>query len=124
MDEQELKNLTKQLALRIIQLVNSLPDETGAKIIGRQLLRSGTSVGANYRAACRTKSTADLINKLSLVEEEADESLYWMELLIEGQIIKEAKLSNLIKDMDEVILLTETSINSLRLAQILNPESL
>jgi four helix bundle protein len=123
MNEQEFKNRTKQLALRIIQLVNSLPNDVNAKIIGRQLLRSGTSVGANYRSACRAKSTAELINKLSIVEEEADESLYWLELLIEGEMVKETKLSNLIKDMDEVVSMTETSINTLRLEQILTPKS-
>ena len=83
MTEQEFKNRTKQIALRVINLVESLPRTRSAEVIGKQLLRSGTSIGANYRAACRAKSTADLLHKLAIVEEEADESLYWMELLID-----------------------------------------
>lgn len=79
MTENEFKNRTKQIALRVIRLVESLPKTNSAQIIGKQLLRSATSVGANYRAACRGKSEADVISKLSIVEE-ADESLYWLEL--------------------------------------------
>ncbi len=123
MNEQEFKDRTKKLALRIIQLVNSLPNSLSVNVIGRQLLRSGASVGANYRASCRAKSTADLINKLSIVEEEADESLYWMELLIEGEIIKESKLSQLTKDMNEVVSMIVASIKTLRAKQIQNPKS-
>ena len=84
MDEQEFKKRTKRIALDAIRLVNSLPRGRSADVIGRQLLRSATSIGANYRAACRAKSKADLIAKLVIVEEEADESLYWMELLVES----------------------------------------
>ena len=84
MNSDELKARTKQFALRVIRLVESLPRGRTADVIGKQLLRSGTSVGANYRAACRAKSTADFISKMGTVEEEADESLYWMELLIEA----------------------------------------
>ncbi len=81
MDEREFKKRTKRFALDAILLVDSLPKGRSADVIGRQLLRSATSIGANYRAACRAKSKADLIAKLAIVEEEADESLYWMELL-------------------------------------------
>ena len=81
MDEQEFKKRTKELALRIIKLVSCLPKNTVSDVIGKQLIRSGTSVGANYRSACRARSTADLIAKLRIVEEEADECLYWMELI-------------------------------------------
>ena len=123
MNEQEFKDRTKKLALRIMSLTESLPNTMNANIIGKQLLRSGTSVGANYRAACRAKSTADLINKLAIVEEEADESLYWMELLIESQIIKETKLSQLMSDMDEVVSMVVSSIKTLRSKQIQNPKS-
>ena len=73
MNEQEFKNWTKRFALRVIRLVEALPRKQAAQVIGKQLLRAGTSVGANYRAACRAKSTADIIHKLSIVEEEADE---------------------------------------------------
>ena len=82
MTEQEFKQRTKQIALRIIRLVNSLGRSTVADVLGKQLLRSGTSIGANYRAACRGKSRADVLHKFSIVEEEADESLYWIELIL------------------------------------------
>ena len=94
MNEQEFKQRTKKLALRIIKLVETLPKTSTGRVIGNQILRSGTSVGANYRAACRAKSTADILNKLSIVEEEADETLYWLELLVEGEIIPESRLIN------------------------------
>jgi four helix bundle protein len=100
MTEQEFKDRTKQIALRIIRLVESLPDSNTAQIIGKQLLRSATSVGANYRADCRGKSTADILHKLAIVEEEADESLYWLELLIESEIVMEKKLSVLTSDIE------------------------
>jgi four helix bundle protein len=93
MNEKLFKQRTKQLAIRIIQLVGTLPKDRAGDVIGRQLLRSGTSIGANYRAACRGKSTADVIAKLRIVEEEADESAYWMELLIESKLLPEVQLS-------------------------------
>lgn len=86
MNENEFKRRTKQLALKVIELVASLPRTREADVIGRQLLRSGTSVGANYRAACRGRSTADVISKLGIVEEEADEIMYWLELLTESAV--------------------------------------
>ncbi len=92
-----MKRRTKQFALRIIRLVESLPKGRTANVIGQQLLRSGTSVGANYRAACRAKSNADFISKTRTVEEETDESLYWMELLIEAEIVEYTQLDSLIK---------------------------
>jgi four helix bundle protein len=83
-------------------------------VIGRQLLRSGTSIGANYRAACRGKSTADVIAKLRIVEEEADESAYWMELLIESKLLPEVQLSQLLKETEEIIAMTVASIRTLQ----------
>src|SRR5712692_1012745 len=83
MDEQAFKHRTRAVALRVIRLVDSLPKTRVADVIGRQLLRSATSIGANYRAACRGVSRADVISKLGDVEEEADETLYWLELLID-----------------------------------------
>lgn len=88
MNETIFKQRTKNLALRVIRLVESLPNTKTAHIIGKQLIRSATSVGANYRASCRAKSTADMINKLKIVEEETDETLYWMELLTEFELAK------------------------------------
>ena len=112
MDKEEMKRRTKQFALRVIRLVESLPKGRTAEVIGRQLLRSGTSVGANYRAACRAKSTADFISKMGTVEEEADESLYWMELLIEAGIVKSERLEPLMKEAGELLAITVASINT------------
>lgn len=114
MDEQEFKKRTKQLALRVIKLVETLPNTTTGNVIGRQLLRSGTSVGANYRAACRAKSKADMIAKLGIVEEESDETLYWLELLVEGEIMSEARLSHLMAETDQILAMTVSSIKTLR----------
>ena len=99
MDKEELKGRTKQFALRVIRLVEALPRGKTADVLGRQLLRSGTSVGANYRAACRAKSTADFIAKMGIVEEETDETVYWMELLVEAGITKAELLEGLMKEV-------------------------
>ncbi|MDQ3633629.1 MAG: four helix bundle protein [Acidobacteriota bacterium] len=115
MTEQEFKDRTKAIALRVIKLVEALPKTHSAQVIGKQLLRSATSVGANYRAACRGKSTADVIHKLSIVEEEADESLYWLELLIESGIMTEKKLSALMIDINQIVAMTVSSIKTLRI---------
>jgi four helix bundle protein len=114
MDKEALKKRTKQFALRVIHLTESLPKGQSADVIGRQLLRSGTSVGANYRAACRAKSTADFISKMGTVEEEADESLFWMELLVEADIVKESLLLSLMQEVDELLAITVASINTAR----------
>lgn len=123
MDEKEFKDRTKNLALRTIKLIEALPNSTSANVIGKQLLCSATSVGANYRAACRAKSTADLISKLSIVEEEADESLYWLELIEESKLIAERKLVELKKDMNEIVAMIVSSIKTLKSKQIQNPKS-
>ncbi len=88
MSNENLKLRTKQFALRVIKLVESLPKDETSRVLGRQLLRAGTSGGANYRAACRSKSTADFISKMGTVEEEADESGYWMELLVASEKVR------------------------------------
>jgi four helix bundle protein len=113
-DENLFKKRTKQLALRFIKVVEALPKSRTADVIGRQLLRSGTSIGANYRAACRGKSTADVIAKMRIVEEEADESAYWMELLIESGLVPEARLSELLKETNEIVAMTVASIRTLQ----------
>jgi four helix bundle protein len=87
MDEATFKQRTKRFGLAVIKLVEALPRSRTAEILGRQLLRSGTSVGANYRAACRGRSAHDVIAKLGVVEEEADESIYWIELLVEAGMV-------------------------------------
>ena len=114
MNEQEFKNRTKNLALRVIKLVEALPKTRTADIIGRQLLRCGTSVGANYRATCRTRSMADVIAKLGIVEEEADETLYWMDLLIEAGLVLPRRLDPVMKETDEILAMTVASIKTLR----------
>jgi four helix bundle protein len=114
MDKEEMKRRTKQFALRAVQLVEALPRGRTADVLGRQLLRSGTSVGANYRAACRAKSTADFIAKMGIVEEEADESMYWMELLVEAGIVKAERLESLMKEGNEILAITVASINTAR----------
>lgn len=83
MNQNYLKERTKRFALEIIRLVEKLPKGRTSDILGKQLLAAGTSVGANYRAACRARSSADFVSKMGIVEEEADESIYWMELLID-----------------------------------------
>ena len=93
---------------------NLCPKERIAGVLGRQLLRAGTSVGANYRAACRAKSQADFVAKMGIVEEEADEALYWMELLVEAGIVKAQKLECLMKETDEILSITVASIKTAR----------
>ena len=114
MNEREFKKRTKQMALRVIKLVDSLPNSMTAKVIGKQILRSATSVGANYRAACRGKSKADMLYKLAIVEEEADETLYWLELLLEAEIFPEARLKNLMSEVDRITAMVVSSIKTLR----------
>lgn len=98
MTPEQLKVRTKACALRILKVVQALPESRECNIFGSQLLRAGTSVGANYRAVCRAKSTADFLHKLRSVEEECDETLFWMEMLVEGKLVKEAKLKELMSE--------------------------
>jgi four helix bundle protein len=102
MNPEELKTRTQQFALRVIRLAESMPRGRTADVLGKQLLRSATSVGANYRAACRARSRADFISKIAVAEEEADESLYWLELISESEIMKADRLAGLIKEADEL----------------------
>jgi len=88
MNADELKKRTKQFALRILKLVAALPNTVAGRAIGGRLVRAGTSVGANYRAACRGRSKAEFVAKMGIAEEEADESAYWMEAIIEGELLK------------------------------------
>ena len=109
-----LKKRTKQFALRTIRLASSLPTDKVCDVIGRQLLRSGTSVGANYRAACRAKSPKDFCSKMGTVEEEADESVYWMELLVESGFVKQKLINPLIQEGQELTAIAVSSINTTR----------
>ncbi|MBI2517474.1 MAG: four helix bundle protein [Opitutae bacterium] len=118
MNKQELLKRTKTYALRVIKAVQALPHDDISTVLGRQLLRAGTSVGANYRAACRAKSTADFVNKLKIVEEECDESLYWMELLIESGIIALRRFEQLMREGDELLAIIVAAIKTTRTARL------
>ena len=102
MDELELKRRTKQFGLRVMKLVGALPENSVGRAIGSQLIRSGTSVGANYRAACRGRSKAEFIAKLGIVVEEADESAYWLELIIEGDLLGANLVEPLLQEANEL----------------------
>jgi four helix bundle protein len=109
MTPDELKKRTKQFGLRVIQLVEDLPNTKTATTIGNQLLRCGTSVGANYRAACRGRSKAEFIAKLGIVEEEADESAYWFEMLVEAKVLRPDSVAGLLAEADELTAIMATS---------------
>src|SRR4029434_944504 len=102
MNKDELKQRTKAFALRVMTLVGNLPNNTEGRVLGDQLLRSGTSVGADYRAACRARSTAEFVSKLGNVLEEADESGYRMELIIEGGLIPAKRVEPLLNEANEL----------------------
>ena len=110
MDYENLKRRTKAFALQIIELVESLPKNKTCDVIGKQLLRSGTSVGANYRSACRAKSRADFISKMGNVEEETDETAYWLELLEESGHKSDDQLYVTLKEANEILSITIASI--------------
>jgi four helix bundle protein len=102
-DAEELKHRTKSFALRVIRLTEALPKTRTADVIGRQLLRSSTSVGANYRAACRARSQTEFAAKIGIVEEEADESAYWLELIVESDLLPSAKVQDLLQETNELV---------------------
>ena len=114
MTRDEMKRRTKAYANRIVKLCAALPNNWVAQILGKQLLRSGTSVGANYRAVCRAKSNADFIHKLRVVEEECDESLFWLELLVENDFVGASRLNDLIKESDEILAIVVSSAKTAR----------
>jgi len=114
MDEQQFKSRTKALALAVIDVVEHLPPRRSNDVIGRQLVRSATSVGANYRASCRGRSIAEIIAKLSIVEEEADETMYWLELLAESTALPEAVVAPLLKETNELLAMTVASKRTLK----------
>lgn len=97
MKEDDLKNRTKKFALRILKLIDALPNTVAGRTVAGQLARSGTSVASNYRAACRGRSKAEFIAKLGIVEEEADESGFWLEIIIESEMLSAKKLSRFCK---------------------------
>ncbi|MBW3622895.1 MAG: four helix bundle protein [Armatimonadetes bacterium] len=114
MTEEEFKRRTKRLATSAIHLSEALPHCDAARIMGRQFLRCATSVGANYRAACRGKSVPDVIAKLAIVEEEADETVYWMELLTESGYLSKQISDPFVREANEILAMTVASIKTLR----------
>lgn len=112
MTESELKIRTKRFGLRILKLVAALPKTVEGRAIANQLARSGTSVGANYRAACRGRSKAEFISKLGTVEEEADESAYWLEMIIEANLLKRERVEPLLKEANELVAIMTASRKS------------
>jgi len=118
MNADDMKKRTQRLALRVIRLAESLPNTPAAIAIRNQMLRSGTSVGANYRAACRARSRRDFIAKLGIVEEEADETIYWIELLIESELIKRARVADLLQESDEILSIVISSIKTARAGDV------
>jgi len=113
-DSGDLLRRTKAVAIRVIKLVDALPSKRSAEVIGRQLIRSATSIGANYRAAKRARSTAEFCAKLGIVEEEADETSYWLELLAETSLMKPDKLEPLRREVDEITAMIVRSIKTAR----------
>jgi four helix bundle protein len=102
MKSAELQQRTKDFALRVLKLIEQLPNTIGGRVLANQVARSATSVGANYRTACRARSRAEFASKLGTVAEEADESLYWLELIRDGNFVPEKKLASLVSEADEL----------------------
>jgi four helix bundle protein len=124
MSEPDLKKRTKAFALRVLKLVDAVPKTASGRALAAQLVRSGTSVAANYRAARRAKSTAHFLSKLGDVEEEADETLFWLELLEESGIVPAKRLSELKKEADELVAIIVASINTARTRGLEKPEAI
>ena len=114
MNETQLKDRTKNFAKNIIQLCRKLPANREGRLIGNQMFRSGTSVAANYRAACRGRSKAEFISKLAIVEEEADETMLWLELIKEMSIYNDPMIDQLIKESNELVAIIVSSIRTTR----------
>lgn len=114
MTTDELKDRTKQFAVEVVKFARSLPAEMATDHMARQLVRSGTSVGANYRASCRAKSGADFVSKMTTVEEEADESLFWLELLVETGTVARKRAATLLDEAEQLLRIVVASIKTAR----------
>jgi four helix bundle protein len=114
MNPEEMRKTTKIVALNIITLVSELPETRIFRVIGNQVLRCGTSMGANYRAACRARSKPDFISKMGIVLEEADETAYWLELLSAANLVPHARVEGLIKEAYEFVAMSVASIKTTR----------
>ncbi|HXJ96521.1 MAG TPA: four helix bundle protein [Terriglobia bacterium] len=111
---EELRKRTKQFAIRIVKLFRALPRSREAYVLGTQVLRSGTSVAANYRAACRARSKAEFISKMGVVVEEADETVFWLELLVETGIVKSSRMESLVVEANELLAIFAASQRTAR----------
>lgn len=114
MNQNDFKERAKVFALRVIKMVDALPNKRSADVMGKQLLRSATSVASNYRAACRGRSTAEFIAKLGIVEEEADESQGWIEMIADAGLVKRKQVESLIQEASEITAMTVASIKTAR----------
>ena len=127
MTEPEMKQRTKAFALRVLKLIDSLPETRSGRVLANQLGRSGTSVGANYRSACRSRSTAEMISKFAVVEEEADESAFWLELVGDHGVMSATSLTPLLREAGELTAIMVASRRTLqtgaRKSKIENPKS-
>jgi four helix bundle protein len=123
MTERELLDRTKRFALRIFKLVGDLSRTIQGKAVAAQLIRSGTSVAANYRAACRARSKSEFVAKLGVVEEEADESAFWLELIIETDLFGAAKVRSLLAEAGEIVAILAASKKTATRSQIANRKS-
>ena len=123
MTERELLQRTKQFALRIFKLVGVLPQTIQGRAVAAQLIRSGTSVAANYRAACRARSKPEFVAKLGVVEEEADESAFWLELIIETGLLNPGKVTPLLAEAGEIVAMMASSKKTAAKSQIANRKS-
>ncbi|HEX8248487.1 MAG TPA: four helix bundle protein [Pyrinomonadaceae bacterium] len=115
MQNADLKNRTKSFALRIIKLYKALPNTVEAQIIGKQILRSGTSIGAQYREGTRARSDAEFISKIESALQELEETGYWLELLIDAEIIGENKLKDLCREVEELTAILVTSVKTVKM---------
>jgi four helix bundle protein len=123
MTERELLERTKQFALRIFKLFGALPQTIQGRAVAAQLIRSGTSVAANYRAACRARSKPEFVANLGVVEEEADESAFWLELIIETELLSARKVEPLLAEAGEIVAMMASSKKTAAKSQIANRKS-
>ncbi len=117
MESEELKKRFKQFSLRIIKMVDSLPNTISAKTVAHQIIRSGTSPAANYRAACIAKSEKDFVNKLKMVEEELDETAHWLDIIVEAKMLPLTKMNSLIEEANELYKIIRSSILTIKRKQ-------
>ncbi|MEM6551804.1 MAG: four helix bundle protein [Planctomycetota bacterium] len=110
----ELQARTKSFAVRCLRLIDSLPNTTAGRVIGNQLARSATSVGANYRASCRARSRKEFVSKMSITVEEADESLYWLELIVELKLVSPDRLDTLLDEANQLVAIFAKSRSTAR----------